>query len=117
MYQLRSDGIFMVTAVQTEGEHTPEQARANVEVIREMAAGKRHPMLLDIRVSAPMSRETRAIYNDAQRELVIAQAVVVGSTFSRINGNIFLRLMSPVHPMKLFTDPGAALAWLEDNFC
>ena len=114
--QLTDAGILVLVALPLPGHHTVEQAEENIEAIASLTRGTPRPFLTDIRDSAPTPRNTRQAYAAVADQYISAQAVIVGSTFSRINGNLFLRLLRPKYPTRLFTDLDEANAWLTTNF-
>ena len=112
--ELRPNGVLYFLALPLPGEHTPEQAEENVRVAGALADGRMRPLLSDLRDAAPTRRATRQIYANGLT-FVSAQAAVVGSMFSRVNANIFLRVVRPRYPTRVFNDEAAAEAWLLDQ--
>lgn len=95
---------------------TPDDAVANIEIARTITGGKRVPVLLDIRDTGALSREARLVYiGERGVDTVIALAIVADSAFSRVVGNIFIRLARTKYPVKLFTSEDAAAVWLGEN--
>ena len=95
-------------------EDTLEVARQNVAIIAKLAAGKRRPMLIDMRAMKTQSREVRAYYTGPETtNLNLALAVLVDSPISRVIGNFFLGFNKMDLPTKLFKSEVEALAWLK----
>lgn len=92
---------------------TKQDAEENLEVVvREL--GSNLAVLVDARGSGVLTREAREVY--AQREgYMIAQALLVESRFSRIAANLYIRISTPRHPTRMFTDQDAALRWLRGH--
>jgi hypothetical protein len=106
---LRADGIAHVYCLPGIDQEESD-AGENLEVLRELLAGRKTPLLIDIRETGTLARQARRAY--AANELGLAQALVVGSAFSRVGANLFLRLARPAYPTRLFTTEDDALRWL-----
>ena len=88
-------------------------AQEAIEVIRELAAGRKCGLVVDISDLRTMTREARAYFTHKDHEeFLYAVALVVRSLVSRAIGNFFLGLNKPAVPTRLFTDDEDALAWL-----
>lgn len=94
-------------------EVTVEDARENVAVTRELTAGQRRPVLVDLRAVRAQTAEARAYLAgpDATR-VSQAVALLIASPLSRAIGNFYLGFNRPEVPTRLFTDEGAARQWL-----
>ena len=111
--ELDADGILRIRAFPGL-EDTLEAARQNVAIVAKLAAGKRRPMLLDMRAMKTQSREVRAYYTGPETtNLNLAIAVLVDSPTSRVIGNFFLGFKKMALPTKLFKFEVEALAWLK----
>lgn len=110
--ELRDDGIMSVTSL-PGSQQTPDDARTNLEVARQITGGMRIPILLDIRNTGTLSREARMVYVGQEGvSTAAALAIVADSAFTRVVGNIFIRLAKTSYPVKLFSSPETALEWL-----
>ena len=91
-----------------------DDAVINVEAVGQLAAGRRLPLLLDMRAHATSAtRECRDYYAGAEAQVVnLAVAMLVRSNISRILGNFFLGLNKTRFPFRMFSDVDEALAWL-----
>lgn len=110
---LSDDGVVVVRI--RDGAHqSTDDARANLAAALSETAGRRRPMLVDIRTARPLDADTRHLYTG--QTLVdgfLALALLVEtSPFSRTMGNIYLRVARPGIPAQLFTDESRALEWL-----
>lgn len=110
---LGQDGILR--AVLNPGAHsTIEHARTAVAAFQKLGAGKKRPLLVDLREVGSVTREAREYFaGEASEPLVHACALLVKSAVSRIIGNFFIGLnRSKFFPVKLFTDEEEAVEWL-----
>jgi hypothetical protein len=95
-------------------QETIEEAIHHLEIMRNLANGRRLPALVDLRGIKSTTREAREFYGcDEYAKVVCAAALVVGSSVSRVVGNFYLGLNRGVYPIKLFTDEAVALEWLK----
>lgn len=109
---MRDDGIMYGVAL-PDSQQSLEDARENVECVRNMAAGQRVPLLVDIRQTGTLSREARMHYGSQEGARVITAVALVGdSAFSRVVGNLFIRLSKPRYPARLFSSVDEAIVWL-----
>ncbi|HZI11771.1 MAG TPA: hypothetical protein VE153_15415 [Myxococcus sp.] len=94
-------------------EVTLDDARENVALCRQMNAGRKRPVLVDLRAVKSQSAEARA-YLAGREGSEICQAVglLIDSPLSRVLGNFYLGMNKPVVPTRLFTSEEEALAWL-----
>jgi len=107
-----ADGILRGEA-RADSDQTLGDAKEQIELHRADHAGKRRPILIDIRKVRSVSREARTYYAGyAAAELYSAAGFIVESPVSRAIGNFFLGLNKPVFPTRLFSSEAEALAWL-----
>jgi hypothetical protein len=110
---LDADGILRVIALPGV-EDTLEDARQNIVICTKLVAGKRRPILIDLRALKAQSREVRAYYTGPEAmNLNLAIAILVDSPMSRVIGNFFLGFSKTDWPTKLFKSEVEALAWLQ----
>lgn len=110
---LSHEGVVVVRI--REGAHQSiEDARANLAAALSETAGRRRPLLVDMRTAQPLDPDVRHLYTG--QTLVdgfVALALLVESSpFGRTMGNIYLRVARPGIPAQLFTDESRALQWL-----
>lgn len=107
------EGGILYVEFRPNAKATLDDARAHVEAIQALAAGRAMPMLADIRLVGHMSVEVRR-YMGRPEVLrgVSALAVRVESSFSRILGSVVLAVTRTHCPTKLFTDHESAREWL-----
>ncbi len=108
---LAADGV--IRHVIAEGVQLQyEDAVRDMEAARQVAAGRRRPMVADLSKLLYASREVREHYaSEEAAKVVSAVGMVVGSPVSRVIGNFFLRLNRPVYPIRMFDTRDAAVAW------
>ena len=108
-----SDGILR-TQVKPHVEITIEDAREALDRMRELSAGKKHPVLVDLTSCKGIDREARTYYaGEETAKLGLAAALLIGSPLARAIGNFFLGINKPVFPARLFTSEAEAIAWLK----
>jgi hypothetical protein len=91
-----------------------DDAKTNLATALAATAGRRRPLLVDIRTAQPLDAEARHHYSG--RTLVdgfLALALLVDSSpFGRMMGNVYLRIARPGIPTQLFTEERRAVEWL-----
>lgn len=106
------DGIAR-TMVKPEAEVFLEDAKENTAAVETFYKGVKFPLLVDIRNIKSISPEAREHFSIKGREsVVMAYAMLLSSSISRMIGNFFLSFHKPAVPVKLFDDEDKALAWL-----
>ena len=94
-------------------EETLEDAKENMAATAKIGAGKRCPILVDLRRVKSIDRQAREYYGRGdQAEVVRAVALLIDSPLSRAIGNFILGINKPRIPVKLFTSEAEALDWL-----
>ena len=106
------DGIIRCR-VKSTAEHTLADAEENVRATAALTEGHRVPLLLDARQAKKISREARELYTGQKNaEVVMATAMLIGSSVGKIIGNFLIRVNRPPFPFRLFSDEDSACAWL-----
>lgn len=99
--------------IKLQAEEMLDDARANVAAAKELAAGCKMLVIIDMRGMKSITREARDRYaGDETWSYSKAQALLVDSPVSRTIGNFAIRLSGHQHPIKLFSSKTAALEWL-----
>jgi hypothetical protein len=106
----RPDGIVQMTWVARVAIGL-EDATAAISAMNELTGARRRPFLVDLHDSGQPSRLARIEFT-SRDDLVSAVALIVGTPFSRITGNFFLRVSRPQYPVRLFDEEASALARL-----
>lgn len=111
-YFERKDGIIVQLVHSTRKQELAD-ARANIAAFEELAEGKHHPVLVDMRASFATGPGVREYYASKEANLhTTALALLIGSSTSRMIGNFFMQLNAPPMPTRLFTDAPEAVRWL-----
>ena len=113
-HYLDADGIIRAT-IHPGAEQTLEDAIENVRVSAQLGAGKRRPLLVDMREVKSQTREARTYYTGPEgTRCYCAAAVLVDSPVSRLIANFLLGFnKSATVPSRLFTSESEAIAWLK----
>lgn len=111
--RLRDDGIVHFVCregVQLDADNTRELFAA----YRQIGGSGRLRVLSDIRGLRSSTAESRALATTEEAtSLHAGAAVVIGSSLTRMMGNLFMRMNKPAYPTRLFNDVDTAVAWLE----
>ena len=114
---LHADGVL--TATTTVPVHTLAHAQENVRAIAALLDGARAPLVIDLRQVREMPAEVNRYYASPEADAsTIAVALVVGSSVSRLLGNMAVALTGLTRqksPLRLFEDPSAAHAWAREQ--
>jgi hypothetical protein len=113
-FSLREDGLIHGQALPHRVQSI-EDARRNIEALEGLSEGVKRPLLLDIRTTGTLSREARQEYAEVGGKLITRLAFVADSAFTRVVGNLFIRLARPHYPVRLFASEEAAMRWLKDE--
>jgi hypothetical protein len=110
---LSDDGVVIVR-VRHGAYQSLDDARENLAASLSATAGRRRPLLVDIRTAQPLDSEARHHYSGQTLvDSFTAIAMLVESNpFARMMGNVYLRVARPGVPTQLFTDESQALTWL-----
>src|SRR5688572_2145269 len=92
---------------------TLEIARSCVETRLKFSNGVSYPCLIDMKHIRSANKEAREYLATEGAKLVKAGALLIGSSLTRMIGNIFLSLNKPKVPSRLFTDENEARLWLK----
>ena len=113
---LNEQGVIVVR-IRDRASQSAEDARANLEAAQAETAGRRRPLLVDIRTAQPLDAEARHIFTGPTlAESFTALALLVEiSPLDRMMGNIYVRVARPPLPTQLFTDEPRALEWLNNH--
>jgi len=109
------DGILRAV-MRTGAEEGLNEAKSNVEACARLAAGRRLPLLVDMRQIRFASREAREYHTgQVPARYSRAQALLVSSPVSRVVGNFMLGLhvAKASFPVRLFTSESEAIEWLK----
>src|SRR5262245_1262954 len=111
--QLSDDGLVIVR-IRDRAHQSVEDTKANLAAAMSATAGRRRPLLVDIRTALPLDAEARHHYmGQTLVDSFSAMALLVESSpFGRMMGNVYLRVARPGIPTQLFNDESLAARWL-----
>jgi hypothetical protein len=109
---LRPDGIVQLVWI-PRTTALLEDATAALEAMAQITAGRRSPLLVDMRDTGPQDRSARAEWT-SRTDLSSGVAMIVGTPLSRMMGNLFIRMNKPPFPARLFDNEAPAIAWLKE---
>jgi hypothetical protein len=90
---------------------TEALARTTLTELATLTAGKKAPLLADIRQMKSMTREARKVYGDAT-DAFSAMALLATSPVTQMIANFFIGINRTKAPTQMFTDEEKALTWL-----
>lgn len=106
-------GIVRVTIL-PGAEETQADAQATMQAATTLLAGRRLPILVDMRHMKVQERAARQQYASPKVvEMTQAVGLLVNSRVSQLIANFFITLTTAVVPTKLFTDEAEAITWLK----
>ena len=110
---LNENGVLMVR-IRNGAYQSLTDAEENLALAVSATAGRRRPLLIDIRGALPLDAAARHHYSgQILVDSFLALALLVeASPFGRMMGNVYLRIARPGVPTQLFTDEIRALEWL-----
>jgi hypothetical protein len=110
---LSEDGVVIVR-IRDGAYQAREDAEKNLAMALSETAGRRRPLLVDIRTAQPLDADARHHYSGrALVDSFSALALLVESSpLGRMVGNVYLRVARPGIPTLLFTDESQAVQWL-----
>ena len=95
---------------------TEELAKENVDAqerVRDGLNRTKTRVLIDMTAITEISKEARDYFaNKRTASIQRATALLISSPVSRVIGNFFMGLNTPITPTRLFTDPHKAIQWL-----
>ena len=90
-----------------------EFAKAMVDQRLIITQDKVYPIFADIRVLKYTTKEARQYLKGKGAEGLSAGAFLINSAVQQILGNYFIKFDRPPIPIRLFTDQGKALQWVQ----
>lgn len=109
---LNEEGIIC-TYILPDVDIDLEAAKESVATGRQLAQGRKRPVMVVFGKVRSLSREARAYFAGEETSLYTsAIALVIESQISKIIGNFMIGLNKTVYPTKLFTSEEEALSWL-----
>lgn len=113
---LSNDGVVIVR-IRDGAYQSLEHAKANLALAKSEAAGRRRPLLVDIRTSQPLDADARHHYSGQTLvDSFLAIALLVdASPLGLMMGNVYMRVARPGIPTQLFSDESRAFEWLSTH--
>jgi len=110
---LTGDGVVVVK-IRHGVTQSLEDAQANLTAAIDATAGRRRPLLVDIRGSQPVDAAVRHHYSGTRvADHFSALALVIDSTpLGRMVGNVYFRVAHLDLPKQLFAHESEATKWL-----
>ena len=111
--RLDADGIVHMTIL--PGIHeTLADAQQTFRAGAVLRAGRRMPVLIDLRAGKSQDRDARHYYSSPEvTQGTRAAALLVASRLSMVMARFFITVAKPSIPTRIFTDEAEALAWLK----
>jgi hypothetical protein len=116
--ETRTADVYMhdrcvLTRVRAGVVQTLADAQQNLATAKEACNGEKLPLIVDISRAEPLTPDVRHYYTgDRIMQPFACLAVLVDtSPFSRMMGNVYLRIARPGIPTRLFTAEEEALRW------
>jgi hypothetical protein len=112
-----NDNGLVVVRIRNGAYQTLDDAKVNLGMAISETAGRRRPLLIDIRGAQPLDAEVRHYYSGPMLvDAFSALALLVEATpFGRMVGNLYLHVARLGIPTQLFSDETRALQWLTDH--
>lgn len=92
---------------------TLKDTKKSLEEFKEMVAGKKMCMLVDVTHSMESTRETRDYVAEEFPKYVKALAMVSDSALGKMLANLFFTLKKQPYPAKMFNNEQDAKTWLK----
>jgi hypothetical protein len=111
--EMRDDGILHLHA---DGDNTVDIKLYNILIssIGEMTGGKKVPILSTAGELTIPNEEVRKYMADPKANpYCLANALIAPSLAQKLFSNIFIQIMRPARPIRLFKNKEEAIAWLK----
>jgi hypothetical protein len=110
---LGEDGIIRKVFLPNARE-TLADALESEEVIRQISAGKKRPILVDFTALRGMDPDARDYYiSERAGSLLTACGGITKSMIGRVISNFFIGFNKPPTPVKLFNNEEQSIEWLK----
>jgi hypothetical protein len=108
------DHGLVIVRIRDGAHQSLDDAKTNLAVAVSETAGRRRPVLIDIRAAQPLGAAARHHYSGQVlvNSFSALAMLVEGSPLGRMIGNVYLRIARPGIPTQLFTDEARAKEWL-----
>lgn len=109
---IRNEGDLLYCKYADDLHLSLDVAKFCVETRFTLSKGKAYPLLIDMKGIKSTTQEAREYMASIGTIFVTAGALITGSPFNRMIGNIFLTINKPPVPTKLFNTEENARKWL-----
>jgi hypothetical protein len=111
--ELADNGVIIVR-VRNGARQSMTDASENLSTAIAIAAGRRRPILVDIRTAQPLAADVRRLYSgDNVAQAFTALALLIeGSPLGRMMGNVYFSVARLPMPMQMFVEESKAIEWL-----
>ncbi|MBJ6119024.1 hypothetical protein JAO76_12525 [Pontibacter sp. BT310] len=106
------DGILYIHYKQIENldQHVAEDC---VRARKAFTENKDYPCLVDVISIKNFTKEARDYFANEGNEGIIANAILINSTVTKMMANFYIMVNKPTNPTRMFTDKAIALEWLK----
>jgi len=110
---LNGNGLLIVR-INDGAQQSLDDAVENLAAAVAETAGRRRPMLIDIRTAQPLDADARHHYSGQTlvQSFSALALLIDASPFGRMMGNVYLRIARPGIPTQLFAEEARAVEWL-----
>jgi hypothetical protein len=112
--EMRDDGILHMHA---DGDHTVDMRlyKVMIDGIGEMTGGKKVPILSTTDDLTMPDEEVKAYFMKPEANpYALATALIAPSLPQKLLSNLFIKIMKPTRPIKLFRNKEEAIIWLKN---
>ncbi len=107
------DDLDIIRLKWTEGMTISEEsARRGWNFVNQISADRKRPMIVDMSMTAKVTREARTVFLDPSQASIIA--LLGRSPVDRVIANFVLGVSNMPCPTKFFTSLTAAIDWVHD---
>ncbi len=113
-----SESGLVIVRIRNGAYQSLADAKENLAVALSETAGRRRPLLIDIRGAQPLDADVRHHYSGQTLVEGFTALVLLidASALGRMMGNVYLRIARPGIPTQLFTDEARATEWLINHW-
>jgi hypothetical protein len=110
-----SDGGVVIVRIRNNARQSVPDAQENLASAVAKTAGRRCPLLVDIRTAQPLAADVRQQYTGPTvvNAFTALALLIEASPMGTMMGNVYLRLARLGIPTKLFTSEPEAIQWLD----
>jgi hypothetical protein len=110
-----SDDGVVIVRIRHNARQTISDAHENLAAAVSETAGRRRPLLVDIRTAQPLAADVRRQYTGPTVvNAFTALGLLIDTTaLGRMMGNVYFSVARLPMPTKMFVDESQALAWLD----